>query len=225
MNNILDGIDNAKYVMIVADAKNLSRASALYSHLLRLHKKVSLVCESKNIDNKFSFLPWFEKIKSSRVSSADFIVELNCNTLELYDLFKNNGVKINPKMATALYCGLLVDTDGFLNNAVSGTIFAVAKELIECGADYKTCNNFIMKRTTLSALRLKAIMLKKMLLQNSAKAAVFYICDDDLKRAGATLEECDEILQEALMLPHVELSVLLNLDDEYEVIKIKVKEI
>lgn len=225
MNNILDGIDNAKYVMIVADAKNLSCSSALYTHLLRLHKKVSLVCESKNIDNKFSFLPWFEKIKSSRVASADFIIELNISSLELYDLFKNSNININQKMATALYCGLLVETDGFLNNAVSGIIFAAAKELIECGGDYKTCNNFVMKRTTLSRLRLKAIMLERMVLQNSAKAAVFCICDDDLKRTGATLEECDEILQEALMLPHVELSVLLNLDDEYEVLKLKVKEI
>jgi phosphoesterase RecJ-like protein len=225
MNNILDGIDNAKYVMIIADAKNLSCASALYTHLLRLHKKVSLVCESKNIDRKFSFLPWFEKIRSSRVASADFIIELNNSSLELYDLFKSSSIKINHKIATALYAGLLVDTNGFLNNTVSGTIFAVAKELIECGADYKTCNNFVMKRTTLASIRIKAIMLERMILQNSAKAAVFYICDDDLKRTGATLQECDEILHETLMLPHVELSVLLNLDDEYEVLKLKIKEI
>ncbi|WP_373036071.1 bifunctional oligoribonuclease/PAP phosphatase NrnA [Sulfurimonas sp.] len=225
MNNILDGIDNAKYVMIVADAKNLSCASALYTHLLRMHKKVSLVCESKNIDNKFSFLPWFEKIKSGRITSADFIIELNISSLELYDLFNNSNIKINHKMATALYSGLLVETSGFLNSSVSGTIFAAAKELIECGADYKICTDFIMKRATLCALRLKAIMLEKMILQNSAKAAVFYICDDDLKRTGAILQECDEVLEEALMLPYVELSVLLNLDNEYEVLKLKVKEI
>lgn len=225
MNNILDGIDNAKYVMIVADAKNLSCASALYTHVLRLHKKVSLVCESKNIDNKYSFLPWFEKIKSNRVASADFIIELNNSSLELYDLFKKSNIKINQKMATALYCGLLVDTDGFLNNAVSGTIFAVAKELIECGADYKSCNYFVMKRTTLCSLRLKARMLKKLILQNSAKAAVFFISNDDLKSTGAELENCYDSMQEALMLPHVELAILLDIDNEYEMLKIIMKEI
>ena len=82
-----------------------------------------------------------------------------------------------------------------------------------------------MKRTTLCALRLKAIMLEGMILQNSAKAAVFCICDDDLKSTGATLEDCDEALKEALMLPQVELSCLLNSDKEYEVLKIINKEI
>ncbi|EDZ61456.1 putative phosphoesterase [Sulfurimonas gotlandica GD1] len=225
MNNILNGIDNAKYVMIVADAKNLSNASALYTYILRLHKKVSLVCETKNIDNKLSFLPWFEKIKSVKVSSADFIIELDIGSLELYSLFKNNDIKINNKMATALYGGLLQESEGFLNSAVNGTTFAVAKELIECGADYKTSNRFIMKRTTLCAIRLKALMLKNMILQNSAKAAVFCISKDDLKSTGAELEDCDESMQEALMLPHVELAILLDIDNEYEVLKLKVKEI
>ncbi|WP_373000520.1 bifunctional oligoribonuclease/PAP phosphatase NrnA [Sulfurimonas sp.] len=225
MNNILDGINNAKYVMIVADAKNLSSASALYTYVLRLHKKVSLVCETKNIDNKLSFLPWFEKIKSAKVSSADFIIELESGSVELFNLFKNNNIKINNKMATALYGGLLQESNGFLNSSVNGTFFAMAEELIKCGADYKTCNKFIMKRTTLCALRLKAIMLEGMILQNSAKAAVFYICDDDLNSTGATIEDCDEALIEALKLPQVELSVLLNLNNEYEVLKIINKEI
>lgn len=223
MNNILDKIDNAKYVMIVTDAKNLPSASALYTHVLRLHKKVSLVCESKNISNKLSFLPWFEKVKSIKTSSADLTIELDSGSVELFNMFKNDDIKINKKMATALYAGLLQESNGFLNSDVNGTFFAVAQELIKSGADYKMCNNFIIKRTTLSALRLKAIMLKEMILQNSAKAAVFCICDDDFKSTGASLEDCDEVLKEALMLPYVELSVLLNLDKEYEVIKIKEK--
>jgi len=95
MNNILDGIDNAKYVMIVTDANSLPSASALYTHILRLHKKVSLVCEAKNIDNRFSFLPWFEKIKSERVSSSDFIIELGNSSVELFKLFKFRGQDTN----------------------------------------------------------------------------------------------------------------------------------
>ena len=225
MNNILDEIDNAKYVMIVVDAKSLPSASALYTHILRLHKKVSLVCEEKNIDNRLSFLPWFEKIKSNKVSSSDLVIELKNSSLELFNLFKNNNIKINKKMATALYAGLLQESGGFLNSNINGTFFAMAKELVECDADYKTCSSFIMKRATLGALRLKAIMLERMILQNSAKAAVFYIYNDDLKSTGATIEDCNQALKEALMLPYIELSVLLDADRENEVLKLKVKEI
>ena len=218
-------IDNAKHVMIVTDVKSLPGASAVYTHILRLHKKVSLVCQTKDIDRKLSFLPWFEKIKASKVASADFVIEFDQSSIELYDFFKKSSIKINPKMATALYGGLLEEMDGFLNPRVGGTIFAMAGELIECGADYKVCNDFIMKRTTLAALRLKAIMLKIMTLQNSAKAAVFCICGDDIKSSGATLQDCDETLREALKLPFVELAVLLNIDEEYEVLKLIYKEI
>ena len=211
--------------MIVVDANNLSSATALYTQVLRLHKKVSLVCESENIDNRYSFLPWFEKIRSAKVSSADFIIKLECKSFELLKLFKNSNIKINNKIATSLYAGLLEESKGFLNSDVDGTFFAFVKELIECGADYKTCNSFIMKRTTLCALRLKAIMLENMILHNSAKAAVFYICSDDLKSTGADLMDCNDALEEALMLPHVELSVLLDIDNNYEILKLKIKEI
>ena len=224
MNNMLDGIGNAKYVMIVADAKNIPSASALYTHILRLHKKVSLVCKSQNINSNLSFLPWFEKIKSEKIKSADFVIEMNYSCIELFNMFENNDIKMNKKIATALYTGLLQESNGFLNYAVDGTIFAAAKELIDLGADYKTANNFVMKRTTLCAIRLKALMLKNMKLHNYSKAAVFCISSDDLKSTGAQLEDCDESMQEALMLPYVELAVLLDLDNEYEVLKLKIKE-
>ena len=225
MNNILTEIDNAKHVMIVTDAKFLSGASALYTHILRLHKKVSLVCQTDSISYKLSFLPWFEKIKVLKLASADVIIEFDYSSVELYDFFKKSGIKINPKMATALYSGFLQESDGFLNSSVNGTTFASVGELIEAGADYKICNDFLMKRTTLASLRLKAIMLKNMVLQNSAKAAVFYISDDDIESTGASLEDCDETLKESLNLAHVELALLLNKDKEYEVLKLIYKEI
>ncbi|MFT7004369.1 MAG: hypothetical protein ACJAWW_001727 [Sulfurimonas sp.] len=225
MKNILDRIDNAKYVMIVVDAKYLSGASALYTYILRLHKKVSLVCQTKNISNRLSFLPWFEKIKSSKTESADFVIELKNGSIELYDLFKYLNIKINPKMATALYGGLLLETKGFTNTEVNGTIFAMAQELIECGANHKMCSDSVLKSTTLSALRLKSIMLKNMVLKNNAKAAVFFISNNDIKSSGCVCEDLEEHLIESLKLPYVELSVLLDADNEYEVLKLIYKEI
>jgi len=225
MNNILKDVGNANYIMIVADKKSLAGASAFYTHILRLHKKVALVCESQNIENNLSFLPWFDKIKSKKVSSADLHIEFKYSSVELYEYFKKNNIKINPKMATALYAGLLQETDGFLNSSVNGMTFAVAKELVECGAEYKICSSFIMKYTTLASIRLKAIMFKNMLLVNDAKTALFEIKNDDLKSAGASLKDCDEVLKETLKLPHTEEVILLHVDKEYELLRLKYKEI
>lgn len=228
MNDILKKIVEANHIVIYADIKNIAGASALYTHIIRLHKKVSLVCKEKDcnkeFNKKYSFLPWFDKIKQITPASADYIIELDNSCVSLYDFFQKSSMKINAKMATALYAGLLEESEGFSNNIVNGTIFAMAKELIECGAEYKKCNKFILNTTTLSFLRLKSKMFNEMLLENEAKAVIFSINRDILKATGTKLKDCDEILKESLKLPTVEIAVLLDLENKNEVIKLICKE-
>jgi len=225
MKKIFDNIDDAKHIMILSDNEHLPVASALYTHILRLHKKVSLVLKADQIDTKFSFLPWYDKIKGSKVTSCDFVIDVEFDSIEFYNYLKDLQIKINPKMATALYGGLVVQSDGFLKNISDGIIFAISHELMMHNADYKSVNSFLRQSVTLSFLRLKAIMLKEMLLENSATRAVFYICDDYLSASGATIQDCDEIMRESFKLPHIKEVVLLDKDMNNSIIKKFKKEI
>ncbi len=223
MNTILQNINNALHVEIVVEEKDLLVASALYTYVLTLHKKVSLVCEDKEIDLKFSFMPWFDKIKHTDTPSADYTLKLNSSALELYTLLSELNIKINKKMATALYGAILDETEGFVNSRVNGTFFAISSKLIECGADFKECNKFLMHRSTLGELRLKSIMLKDMILINSAKAALFCVDSDDFKSTTTDEKDALKIMLEAFKLPYVDVAILLDRDNE--VIKIVIKEI
>ncbi len=219
----LEAIDKAKYIVILTSDDSFADASALYTHILRLHKKVSIVSQSQTLDSGFSFLPWFDKLRDIVPSSADVVIDLDLEIESLYNLFKLNDITINNKMATALYAGLIQRFDGFLSNDIDGTIFADVSELINSGADYKLCNQSIMKRVSLSALRLKAIMLKNMILINDSKAALFQVNNDEFKSSGADLSEAYEIIKEGLNLPYVEIAILL--DSENRVLKLINKEI
>lgn len=252
MNEILNRIEQAKHIVVIShvnpDADSLGSASALYTHILRLHKKVSWFCATQNIDQKFSFLPWSENIKNIFPSSADLAISLDCGSRDrvkadfvcdlinidhhgsntkfgtynlvdakcisttevLYNLFADNGISLNPKMATAIYAGLLDDSSGFLDESVDGTIFALAKELIDVGADYKLCNKYIMKYQTLGAFRLKAIMHKEMKLFCDARVAIFCVSHEDMESSGAVASDCESTIEEALWLPTVEVSLLLR---------------
>ena len=252
MNDIIKRIQSAKHVVVVShvnpDADSIGSASAVYTYLLKLHKKVSFFCATKKINNKFSFIPWFEKIRSSFPASSDLVISLDCTdfgrlgieietdlinidhhinntnyatynlvesscistTQVLYNFFKENNISINKKMATSLYAGILDDSNGFLSDEVDGTIFAVARELIECGAEHKLCNKFIMKYQTLAALRLKAIMLAGMSLYYDGRVALFLVTKEGMKKSGAIGEDCENSLEEALFLPTVEVSILLK---------------
>ena len=219
----LPDIQNAKHIVIEFDAKYLACASALYTYALQQHKKVSLLC-IEDIDNRFAFLPWFEKVKTSGYSSADLKLELKTSAIDMYKLFEDNNIKLNQKMATALYAGLLMETDGFKNSSVNGMTFAIAKQLVDAKADYKTCTKFVLNTKSLAHLRLKSFMLKNMLLKEDAKLLVMSISDDDLKASGAKLDDAYEILQDGLTLLHVE-EVLLIKEENKEILKRIKKEI
>jgi len=252
LSEILEKIQKAEHIVLIShsepDADSLGSASAMYTFLLQNHKKVSWFCSSKDIDQKFSFLPWFEKIKSTFPLSADLAISFDCASRErlgvdalcalinidhhatntnygelnfvksefisttalLYDFFKINGVKINKKMATAIYAGLLDDSDAFLSKDVDGTTFATVCELIGLGADFKLCNKRVVKSVSLAALRLKSIMYKKMFLEESAKVSVFCLSREEMLMTGATARDCEAPLEESLNLPHVEVALLLR---------------
>ncbi len=85
-SEIIERIERAKHVVVIAhinpDTDSLSSASAVYTYMLKLHKKVSFFCASKNIDEKLKFLPWTEKIKNSFPRDADLAVSLDCGSYE-----------------------------------------------------------------------------------------------------------------------------------------------
>jgi len=207
---LLKDIKDARHVLIIVkDDIFLPSASALYTYVLQLHKKVSLVCLCKEVDEKFSFLPWFEKIRESAPSSADFVVELDEEIFDLYDFFEINGVKINQKISTALYASILIRYDGFTSKNIDAKIFMDASKLLSYGADHKRCVE-VLNRTTLARLRLKSIMLRKMLLKDGAKEAFFSLDEDDLKSSGATLSDAKLIIKEALKLEYVQKVILVK---------------
>lgn len=163
---------------------------------------VEVGCELVNIDHHATNTLYgdINIVDSSYIST----------TALLFDLFKNSDAKINKKMATALYAGVLGDSNTFTSDKVDGTTFALVSELIALGADFKVCNKNIVNRESLAALRLKAIMLKNMTLHLDARVAFFCVSRDDIRVTGAAVEDCKSALGEAMKLVHVEAALVLT---------------
>jgi hypothetical protein len=222
MDEIFKKISAAKHIELFANsADELFIGSVLYSYALTLHKKVSFVFKEEISKSILSCTPWLEKIKKSDSSSADLKLTLeDYSFIDLYQGLKKSKTKVNKKMATALYGALLSHTKGFSNSYTDGTSFALASELIALGAESEKCRYAIVEQCSLAKLRLKAIMLKKMTLVNSATVALFFIDEEDLKATRASEEDAVDILYEAFSLEYVESSILLRSDLENRVVKI-----
>lgn len=202
MQQILENIDDYKHiVIIIPDVKPigyLASANALYTYLLQLHKKVSLYIKNDDFDLNMQFLPWISKLKTSYPSSADAQIN-SINSIELFHYFQNNEIKLNNKMATSLYAGLLYESNGF-KVGINNNTFLMAQKLLENGADIKLCTENILNYQTLSSLRLKAILLRNMILKENGNTAVFNVTDEDLKMSGAKIEDTELVVDEALSL-------------------------
>ena len=214
-------INDAKHVVIVTNNKTFANANAFYSYILSKHKKVTLVCTEK-IDENFSFLPWFDKKKENIPASAELTTDAQktlSDTLVLFSFLKNSNVKINEKMATSLYAGLLLEYDAFKSDKCDSTVFAVASELIQLNAAYKTCNDFLFRRDSLALFRLKALLYKSMLLSADATLLKMYMNDDDLLASGASSKDAEYIMREALNIVHVENVTLYDRDTKNKILK------
>jgi len=213
MKDLFEHINDATNIEIkVSSKQSLSGANALYTYILTQHKKVSLYQNSVDIDNKYTFLPWFKKIKITPTPSADLSIDFDMKALELYNFFNKHEIKINQKMATSLYAMFVEESEGFTKD-LDGTFFAICSLLIKNGAEYKKVTNYLMKRSSLAQLRLKAEMLLEMKLHNNASLAEFILSDEMLKKSGATLEMAKENIKEALYIECVQ-SVNMKYNDK-----------
>ena len=75
MNELVKALDNANHILIIAhvnpDADSMGSALAMYTHVLRLHKKVTLYCKTEKMNPALQFLPFFEKVKHNTPNACD----------------------------------------------------------------------------------------------------------------------------------------------------------
>ena len=252
MTEIFEKIDVARHIVLIAhinpDADSLGSASAMYTHLIRLQKKVTLYCATEKIDPNLAFLPWFDKLRHQFPAAADLAISFDCGTVSrlgtvpecdlinldhhrsnehygtynlidtaaisttqvLYDLFRSSAIKINPKMATSLYAGLLDDSQGFTTAKTDDKSFLMAADLLKCGADIALCSQSLMKTMSLAAMRLKGQMLQQARLMHDGRIVVSLVTKTMMEETGARQVDCEAALEESLYLPSVEVAVMLR---------------
>lgn len=164
---------------------------------LGIEKELPLI----NIDHHLSndFYGTHNIVNPSAMSSTEVV----------YDYFVANGIKINGKMATALYAGLLDDSKCFSASECSGKTFATAHALIELGADHAMCIEWLYRRGSLASLRIRGVLFKEMKLLCDGRLALFEVSLSLLEETGATIAECKRVLDEALGMRSVQAALMV----------------
>ncbi len=129
-------------------------------------------------------------------------------TQVLYEWFVTQSIKINAKMANALYAGLIDDTHCFSDPSCTNAVFEMAHALMSAGANHTVCVDHLFHSRSLASVRLKGEMFKRMKIVHDGRVALFEVDQALLVSSGAILRDCKAVVDEALSLKTVQIAVL-----------------
>jgi phosphoesterase RecJ-like protein len=111
-------------------------------------------------------------------------------------------------MATCLYITVLTDTGGFCYGNTSASTFALAKELVQAGADpIRTAQEVYFSTATSKLLLLGAALSN---LKREGRLAWLSVSHQDMVRTCAAEEDCEGIVNYAVSISGVEAAVFLR---------------
>jgi phosphoesterase RecJ-like protein len=126
----------------------------------------------------------------------------------VHRLIKASGVPVTPEMAACLYITVLTDTGGFCYGNTSASTFALAKELVQAGADPKRIAQDVYFSTATSKLLLLGAALSN--LKREGRLAWLSVSHQDMVRTCAAEEDCEGIVNYAVSIAGVEAAVFLR---------------
>jgi bifunctional oligoribonuclease and PAP phosphatase NrnA len=132
-----------------------------------------------------------------------------CATAELvYRLAREAGVTVTPEIATCLYTAVLTDTGAFCFAGTNQRTFALAQELVCCGADPVRIAQSVYFSNPASKMLLLGAALSS--LQRDGSLAWMHVSNHDMQRADAIEEDCEGLVNYALSIAGVEVAVFFR---------------
>jgi len=132
-----------------------------------------------------------------------------CATAEMiFHLAREAGVRISPEVATCLYTAVLTDTGSFCFSGTSERTFALAQELVRCGADPVKIAYNVYFSTQLSKMKLLGAALDT--LDKDGSLAWMHVTHRTMMDCEAMEEDCEGLVNYALAIQGIEVALFFR---------------
>lgn len=112
----------------------------------------------------------------------------------VYDFMVHVGVSPTSELATCILTAVLTDTGRFQYQNTDAHALRVAAAMVEAGASPTQVSESVYQSDSLAALKLKEVALARLATDECGLVAYSYVTQADLKRLGATVEDCDGLI-------------------------------
>lgn len=126
----------------------------------------------------------------------------------VYRLGLRAGVPITPAIATCVYTALIADTGSFMFAGTNEHTFALARELVQAGADPVRCARSIYFAHSTAKMRLLGAALSN--LHRQGDLAWIWVTQEQMERVGAREEDCEGLVNYALSIGDVEVAAFFR---------------
>ncbi|HEY4959809.1 MAG TPA: bifunctional oligoribonuclease/PAP phosphatase NrnA [Terriglobales bacterium] len=132
-----------------------------------------------------------------------------CATAEMiFRLAREAGVTITPEVATCLYTAVLTDTGAFCFNGTTERTFALAQDLVRCGADPVGIAQHVYFSTQLSKMRLLGAALSS--LHRDGSLAWMHVTHKTMELCESHEEDCEGLVNYALAIEGIEVALFFR---------------
>ena len=133
-------------------------------------------------------------IDNKEYGNINYVNKETSSTCEiLYNLFELLDIKMNRKLATYLYVGIVTDTGRFQYSNTGPKTFEVATKLLETGAKPNTVFQHIYENKSLNSLKLLGMILSRSTVFSNG--FIYSTVDkDDLILAGIQMGETEDFI-------------------------------
>jgi phosphoesterase RecJ-like protein len=128
----------------------------------------------------------------------------------LYQVFKQNNLKISQKTAECLYVGVYDDSQHFSTPRVDSNTFTTIQDLVQCGANPSYIADKLTRRESLAKYRLLPKVLDSLELHLEGRVATVYVLPQWIKETGAEYREAEEAVNMALNISVVDIAIFLR---------------
>ncbi|WP_185872363.1 DHH family phosphoesterase [Blattabacterium cuenoti] len=199
-------IINSDYIFFI-DFNNLSRIKKLREFILSSKAKKILI-DHHPFPFQFDFMFFDPKVAATSILIFKFISKMNF--LE----------KIDKKIATCLYVGLMTDTGFFRFPSVTSETHFIAGKLIEKGININQIYNHLQEKYNINKLKLLSKALKKLKILKKFRTAYTSISSSELRNYSYKQGYTEGIVTYGLGIKNIVFSVFFFEENEKYPIKI-----
>lgn len=131
----------------------------------------------------------------------------------VYSFFDINNLKISKNVAECLYVGIYDDNIAFTTPRTTQATFETINLLIKTGISPNKIANNLLSRDSLAKYRILPKILNTLELSSEGKVATIYLDSIWLKQTGATVQECDDVINMILNIAVVDIACYFRVID------------